>query len=257
MNPVLLAFVITGALLAGMLVAIEIGHRLGRRRRAKHPDQPEGGGPVEAAVLGLLGLTLAFTFSAASERLLIRRAQIVDEANAIGTAYLRVDLLSPADQPTIRDLFRRYLETRLEAFDKVNSQAAMDAALARGEALQREIWSHSVEACKSSPFPSAPVILLPALNQMIDITTTRTVASRTHVPTLVVVLLLALALLGGLLSGYSMSVQAKRSRIHMIVFALAISAMTYVVLDLEYPRSGFITIFHADRAIIHLRDLMK
>jgi hypothetical protein len=258
MNPAIMATLVFGLLFCAMLVCFELGHRVGRGRRAKHSGEPpEGVGIIDGAIMGLLGLSLAFTFSGASDRLVLRRAQIVDEANAIGTAYLRIDVLPESDQPAIRDLFRRYLDARLEVFDKIPDMVAVNAALARSAALQHEIWSRSVVATRNATHPGASVIMLPALNQMIDITTTRTMAARTHAPTIVLVLLILLSLLGATLSGYAMSVQAKRNPLHIIVFALAISATVYVVLDLEFPRVGLITLKSTDQAMIQLRDLMK
>ena len=100
-----------GCLLVAMLVSMDIGYRIGHRRKASDAQTSiEVIGTVDTAVFGLLGLILAFTFSGASDRLVIRRAQIVQEANAIGTAYLRIDVLPPSDQPVIRGLFREYLE---------------------------------------------------------------------------------------------------------------------------------------------------
>jgi hypothetical protein len=257
MNPAIMATLALGLLFGAMLVCFEVGRRIGLARRAKHPDEsPEGVRIIDGAILGLLGLSLAFTFSGASERLMLRRAQIVDEANAIGTAYLRIDLLPEPDQPAIRDLFRRYLEARVEVFDKIANRAASNAALARSAALQHEIWSRGVVATRNATHPGA-FLVLPALNQMIDITTTRTMAARTHAPTIVIVLLVVLSLLGATLSGYAMSIQAKRNPLHIIAFALAISATVYVVLDLEFPRVGLITLKSADQAMVQLRDLMK
>jgi hypothetical protein len=258
MNPVIMAILIFGLLFGAMLVSFELGRRLGRGRRAKHPNEPlEGVGIIDGAILGLLGLSLAFTFSAASERLVLRRAQIVEEANAIGTAYLRIDVLPESDQPAIRDLFRRYLDARLEVFEKIPDIAASNAALAKSAALRREIWSRCVVATRNATHPGASILVLPALNQMFDITTTRTMAARTHAPTIVIVLLISLSLLGATLSGYAMSIQARRSPFHIIVFALAISATVYVVLDLEFPRVGLITLKSTDQAMVQLRDLMK
>src|SRR5215472_5800681 len=116
--------IVAACLFLTMLVAMDIGYRIGRKRKSGDPQTSiEVIGTVDAAVFGLLGLILAFTFSGASERLVIRRAQIVQEANAIGTAYLRIDVLPLSDQPVIRGLFRAYLDARIEAFDKFGDQA--------------------------------------------------------------------------------------------------------------------------------------
>jgi len=87
-----------------------------------------------------------FHFSGAALRFEARRHLVVDEANAIGTAYLRVDLL-PADvQPEVRDLFRRYLDSRLRTYAAATDMAAVDAGLAESTQLQLDIWSKAVEA---------------------------------------------------------------------------------------------------------------
>src|SRR5690348_15151123 len=130
MNNLLIVISVPLLLFFGVLLFIDIGYRIGRRQRARGDEAPqEDIGPVDAAVFGLLGLTLAFTFSGASDRLTVRRAQIVQEANAIGTAYLRLDLLPAADQPPIRALFREYLEARIEIYDKFLDWKASNAAL--------------------------------------------------------------------------------------------------------------------------------
>ena len=257
-HPTVLSIGLPVFMVTGMLVALELGFRNGRKRRAHHPgESDESTGTVVAAVLGLLALILAFTFSAASDRLTVRRAQIVEEANDIGTAYLRLDLLAPEDQPPIRALFREYVEARIETFEKILDRPASAEALARGARLQREIWSRSAAAARTSPNPSASILLLGAINPMIDITTTRTIASETHAPALILGLLILLSFLAGLLAGDTLAARARRPWLHIFLFALAVSATIYVVFDLEYPRAGFITLHGTDRAMVELRDLMR
>ena len=105
------------SLFAALLAAQEAGFRAGRRRRSGEADTaPTGLGAVEGALFGLMGLLIAFTFSGAEARFENRRRLIVQEANAIGTAYLRIDLLPAASQPAVRDLFRRYVDQRLAGY---------------------------------------------------------------------------------------------------------------------------------------------
>jgi CDP-diglyceride synthetase len=258
MSSVWSAVAACAALFVAMIGFIELGYRIGRRSRARDPDPSTSTvGAVEAAVFGLLGLILAFTFAGASDRLAQRRTQIVQEANAIGTAYLRIDLLPASEQSQLRDLFRRYLERRIDVFDDFLDRDASDKALDAADGLQRQIWSRSTAACQSVPNPAACTLVVPALNDMIDITTTRTMATVTHVPWIILALLVMLSLLGALLSGFVMSLQGNRNVLHMVVFSLAISATIYVVLDLEYPRAGLINLRSADRAMIQLRETMK
>ena len=179
-------------LFAGMLLFLEIGRRVGMRRMTG-PDGPDstGFGAVEGAVFGLLGLLIAFTFSGAGSRFDARRQLVAEEANAIGTAYLRIELLPAEKQPAMRDLFRQYLDTRLAAYQKLPDMDSAKTELARAEALQKVIWTNAVAASRESNTTAASMLLLPALNHMIDITTTRNVARRTHPPTII------FAMLGG------------------------------------------------------------
>jgi len=254
----MMEIIAAGCLFLAMLVSIEIGFRIGRRRKVTDTTTSiEVIGTVDAAVFGLLGLFLAFAFSGASDRLVVRRAQIIQESNAIGTAYLRIDVLDPAIQPPLRQLFRDYLELRIEVFDKFQDQAASAAALEKSEHIQREIWSRAVTACRADPKPDACLLVLPALNEMIDITTTRSMAARTHAPTLILIFLLVLGLAAAMISGFAMSPQPKRSVLHMLLFSLVVSGAVYVVLDLEYPRAGLINLRAVDQALHQLREIMK
>jgi hypothetical protein len=142
MHYLLFVAVCALSLFLGMVLLLEAGRRLGLRRRAHDAEGAAAGGRVvEGAVFGLLGLLVAFTFSGAAARFDIRRQLIVEETNAIGTAYLRLDLL-PADvQPTLRERFRQYLAARLEAYRKLPDIAAAQETLARSVQLQGEIWT--------------------------------------------------------------------------------------------------------------------
>ncbi|MGH7674674.1 MAG: hypothetical protein ACREMV_05320, partial [Gemmatimonadales bacterium] len=218
--PVLAALLILG-LFGGMLLFLELGRRLAVVRRATSPDGGgQGLGAVEGAMFGLMGLLLAFTFSGAAGRFDARRHLIVEEANAIGTAYLRLDLLPPAAQPALRELFRRYVDTRRAADRALPDLPAAQAELDRAAALQGEIWSRAVAAAQTTPTTAATMLLVPALNAMIDISTTRPMAARMHVPPLVFALLGVLALVCSLLAGYGMAVSPSRSWFHILTFAV-------------------------------------
>jgi hypothetical protein len=100
-------------------------------------------------------------------------------------------------------------------------------------------------------------VVLPALNEMIDVTTARTVALRTRLPPLILALLIAVALASGLLGGYAMARRRRRSRLHMAVFAAAVSITTYTVLDLDNPRFGLITLSSAEQVLRQLQDSIR
>ncbi|HSD42916.1 MAG TPA: DUF4239 domain-containing protein [Burkholderiales bacterium] len=256
MHFTLIATLLAGGLFFAMLLFLEIGRRAGVRRTAREGQSaPPGAGVVDGAVFALLGLLIAFTFSGAASRFDERRKLIVEEANAIGTAYLRIDLLPAAAQPDMRDSFGRYLDARLAVYRAVPDLVAVNAELARATALQQEIWRKAIAASTGSQ--AATMLLLPALNQMIDITTTRTMATQMHPPLILFGMLFALALLGALLAGYSMASAKVRDWVHMATFALALAGAVYVILDIEYPRFGFIRVEAFDQVLIDLRQSMR
>jgi hypothetical protein len=191
MPLILSALLFTASLFLGMLVCLDIGRRVGVRRLARDPEGAmAGGGIVEGAVFGLLALLVAFTFSGAAARFDTRRQLIVEETNAIGTAYLRLDLLHTAAQPPLRAHFRQYVAARLEVYRQLADRAAATEALGRAVTVQTEIWTQAVAGSRlPDAHPDAAKLLPPALNAMIDITTTRAIALQTHPPTIIFAML--------------------------------------------------------------------
>ena len=242
----------------GMVALIEAGRYLALRRMRREPGGSQAGvSAVDGAVFALFGLLIAFTFSGAGSRFDARRALVTEEANSIGTAWLRLDLLPPAAQPGLRALFRLYLDSRLEAYRKLPDVAAANQELARSTELQRQIWTQAVSAARESSTTTAGMLLLPALNQMIDITTTRAMATLMHPPVVVFLMLGTLALMSALLAGHGMASAGQRSWVHVLGFAIIIAATVYVIVDMEYPRFGMIRVDAADQVLRDLRQSMK
>jgi hypothetical protein len=215
-------------------------------------------GVVDGAVFALLGLLIAFTFSGAASRFDTRRQLIVEETNDIGTAYLRLDLLPVDAQPKLREQFRKYVDARLELFRKLPDIAAATAEHVKATKLQGEIWREAVAASVGpGRHGDARGVLLPALNAMIDITTTRIMAMQIHPPTVIFALLFGLTLASSLLVGYGMAGSKKRNWLHTLVLAFVMAASVFVILDIEYPRLGFIRVDAFDRALMELRESMK
>jgi len=239
----------------GILACLEVGYRLGRRR--SEGVALEGIGALEAAVFALLGLLLAFSFAGGTSRLDTRRQLIVEEANAIGTAYLRLDLLAAPDQPEMRRLFREYLDARLQVYRKLPDLAVTEQAMEHAARIQQRLWSQAVTASQAGTTPTVALLLLPALNQMIDVTTSRRVALYTHLPSLILAVLMIVALFSGLLAGYAMVKRGSRSWAHMLVYAFVVAVTIYAVIDLDHPRGGLIRLDAADTALTKLRDSIQ
>ncbi|MGO4221203.1 hypothetical protein AB4Y64_05035 [Lysobacter sp. TAF61] len=246
-------------LFAGILLFVELGRRVGIAHLAREGrGLTKGAEAAEGAVFGLLALLIAFTFFGAASRFDDRRRLVADEANAIGTAYLRLDLLPADAQPELRALFRRYLEARLVTYRNVEDRVATAARLGSDAALQRQIWLKAVSACKRVETPGpAMTLMVTSLTEMFDITDTRVAATRNHPPRVVYWLLGSLCLIAGLLVGYATSRNPDRSWLHMFVFATILSLTVYVTIEIEYPRMGLIRVDSADQALVDLRDQLR
>ncbi len=252
------ALLAAAGLFLGVLVLFDVGRKIGIAQLARDPDAPaKGAGPVEASILGVLGLLLAFTFSGAASRFEARRQLIAVEANAIGTAYLRVDLLPSDAQPEMRQLFRDYVDTRIETYRTSADLADVQTKLSEAAALQGKIWEAAVAAFGPESPMYAATLLLSALNDMIDVTTTIVAATQNHPPTIVFVLLAALNLTSALLVGYVTCQTKSRTWFHVLVLATTVSLTFYVIIDLEFPRLGLIRIDQADQLLIDVRSSMR
>ena len=257
-NVILAGTIFAVALSAGVLVLLEIGRRIGARQLAEEGETASKGlGAIEGAIFGLLGLILAFSFSGALTRFDARRHLVVEEANDIGTAWLRVALLPADAQPPMRDLFRRYLDSRIEVYRKVPDMEAVKSEQARSAKLQSEIWVLAVSSTREVGTAQAPMLLLTALNAMFDITTTRTEAARVHPPLMIFGMLGALTLACSLFAGYDMAIRRRLNLLHSVAFAAVLSVTAYVIIDLEYPRLGFIQISDSDQVLVDLRKSMN
>src|SRR3954469_24377886 len=150
------------ALFAGMLLFMELGRRIGLRELARNAtDARAGVGVMEAAVFGLLALLTGFTFAGAASRFDDRRKMITEEANAISTAYLRVDLLPAPSQPAIRDGFRHYLDARLAAYRALPDLDAWNAQLALADRARTDVWTRTVAAVSGEGGDRARVLIIP------------------------------------------------------------------------------------------------
>jgi hypothetical protein len=247
---------IVSALFVAMLAVQEIGRRLGERSRDHVGTQPRTPGATEAAVYGILGLFLAFSFSGAGARFEARRHLAVEEANAIGTAWLRIDLLPTNTQSPMRELFRQYTDARLDRYRLLPDMVAADAAKMKALALQQQIWSGGIAAAKESGQVPPFSVFLPALNAMIDITATRETAMQLRTPFGVFIVLAILSLVGSLFAGYDIASKT-RSSVHTLGFAAVIAMALFVIVDLEFPRLGLSRVDALDSVLYDVRRSMQ
>jgi len=261
MDPIIPPVPFALCMLAGMLICLEIGRRLGKRSLEKDPQgSTSGASALQGAVFSLFGLLVGFTFSGAPARLDDARHQIQKEANAIGTAYLRLDLLPPASQPAIREKFRNYVDSRLETFRKLPDVPAAQVELAKSKKIQSDIWTQTLAASHLPDHdPDALKLLVPSLNEMFDEASTRNTSRMMHPPVAIFILLLLLGLVCSLLAGYAMAGSKRHSWLHIGTFAFVYVVSVYVILEIEYPRLGHLSIVEAsyDQLLVDVRESMN
>jgi hypothetical protein len=243
-------------LLGGMLLATEAGRHLRVKHLRSAQGESTGFGAVQGAVFGLMGLVMAFTFSGAASRFDHRRDLVVEEANDIGTAYLRIQLLPEAARGPLQDKFREYVDCRLQTYRVRTDVVRISQLLQQTAQYQGQIWKMSVEAMDHAPSPPVAALIFPSLNDMFDIVTTRTAATQMHPPAVVWVMLGGLALVCSLLVGYDLG-GVPRNWLHLLTFALLFSLTLYVIIDMEYPRVGLIRVTAMDRVLQDVRDSMR
>jgi hypothetical protein len=240
----MLELAIPTGILAVTFGALELGFQWGYRRARRDPGEGARSqvNATQGAILGLLGLLLAFSFAAAATRFLERQDLIVSEANAIGTAALRADLLDEPYRSQLRAALQRYTEQRLEATRHLRFELRQ-ADVAEVARVHAEIWSAARAGVAAKP--GALLAVLNPVNELIDLHTTRLAASDKHLPVPVLILLLACSALAVGVTGYACGVGDRHRSPLSFALALLITAAFSITVDLDYPRMGLLQVSDA------------
>lgn len=222
----------------------------------KNPDQTKVDlAAINGTLLGLLGLLLAFTFSMASSRFDSRRQLVIEEANDIGTVILRTDLYPDSMRQILRSNLKEYLNQRIAFYE-----AGMDIEEAMGHYTQaaeigNTIWLSVANYSKIDKMVARTQQMVPALNAMIDITTTRRAAGEATIPDSIMYFLLVLCCGSAFLLGYDH--KHKIDWIVVIGFAIMLSATVFTIMDLDRPRNGLINMDVPNQKMIELREMFE
>jgi len=224
-----------------VLGATLVGAFLGHRVRHLSDSLKEPFGILQGALLGLVGLLLAFGLSLAVSRYEARRVNVVDEANAIGTTYLRAQTLAEPMRSRSLVLLVGYTRVALRLSDVVPGSAAARAAVGSEAGIQRRLWGLAGEALDGAPLASAPRLYAETLNEMIDDETVRVAALSNRIPTAVLVLeVLGSAIALGLLAAYLAIVG--RGIVGVFLAAALVAFLLLVTADLDRPTRGLIRV---------------
>jgi hypothetical protein len=245
-----LGLLVFGIVLGTTLLGLAAGHAL--RARAEHLREPIG--VLQAALLGLVALLLAFGLTMAVGRYDARRTAVVDEANAIGTTYLRAQTLrEPIRKRSLAQLVR-YTDSTIALSDAVPGSGEARDAIADGERLQRSLWRLAGEALVDSPTDTAPRLYVETLNEMIDMQTVHVSSLNNRVPTAVLVIEIVGAAVALGLLGLYLAILA-RGVLSVVLAAAFVSVLLLITFDLDRPVRGLVRV--PDTPLVALRASME
>ncbi|MFA7231339.1 MAG: hypothetical protein WC071_08715 [Victivallaceae bacterium] len=235
---------ITVTLFAVMISFNEIGFHIGRFVQGRTDTEVKTlTGAIQASVLGLLALLLGFTFSMSMQRYDNRCQALISEANAIGTAMLRVKLLPEQHQSRASHLLQAYVDLRI-AIGRINltrrdERAAYNSKISQ---IQNDLWSLAVMSAQEDPRPVTSGAFITSLNQVIDSYGRRNALLQMHVPEIVLYLLFVVFIAAGGILGYSSGLSGTRVVAPTIMVSFLIALIVFIIIDLDRPKRGIIAI---------------
>ena len=235
-----------------VLLSVEFGYRLGKYRRSRQEQEKEAPvGTMVGATLGLLAFILAFTFGLAAARFDARRQVLLDEANAIGTTYLRAGML-PEQGEEIRGLLRDYVAARLEGVQA----GKLAEGIRRSENIQQKVWTEAEAVGQKNPNSIVVGLFVQSLNEMIDLHAKRVQAAvRSRIPGPIWLSLFAVAVLSLAGMGYFEGLTGTRRSLAVIAVAIAFSVVIELIADLDRPQEGVLRV--SQQALLDLQRSMN
>lgn len=234
-------------LLVALLASMEAGHLIGRRTQEAHWDVTSNAFlTLSSAVMALLGLLLAFSFSMSVTRHDARQTVILKEANTIETTYMRSDFLLAEPSRGIKLLLRAYLDQRISYHAAGHDSPAMREHLTKSQALQNQVWALAANPDNyREPKGALLGMFASSVNELSDISSEAQFARDNRVPSAVIWLLFVVTLVAGAMGGYAFGAKRQRNWLAFAGFALMITIVVYTILDLDRPLRGLITVDQA------------
>ncbi|SCY66172.1 bestrophin-like domain [Thiohalorhabdus denitrificans] len=226
------------------LATVEVGFLLGRSRRGKtDPEAKSQAGTALAAILALLGFLLAVSFSIAEDRFMTRKQLVLEEANAIGTTFLRTDFLMEPQRTRARRLLAEYVNVRLEA---TKQPGTLQEGLKRSVEIQNALWRIADKVAAQRPRSEPVGLFIDALNETIDLHEERvTVSLRNRVPPSLLWTLYLVAFLSMGILGFHFGLGGTRNILAASALVFAFSAVMLLIVDLDQPRQRLFTVNQA------------
>jgi hypothetical protein len=221
-----------------LLLMAEVGYQLGRVRQRRSAEEKEGNvGTMAGATLGMLAFILAFIVGSTADRFATRRQLVIEEANAIRTAYLQAGYAPEPYPEQIRGLLHEYVETRLSALDP----DALEAAIARSEQIHLELWARA-EALAKDYGSDVIAVLVESTNEIIELHTLRIRVVSARLPQSLWVGMYLLAGLSMVMVGLHNSYAGHRQFFALLALTIAFAAVIMLIADLDRPTGGVLQV---------------
>lgn len=250
------SFIIALVVFALIISSYWVGYRVRLKALRKDPDHSKTDlKAINGTLIGLLGLLLAFTFSMANSRFDDRRHLVIEEANIIGTTILRTDMYPDSVRNLLRSALKEYVERRIAFYGAGMDLKKAMSEFQEGQKLSAKVWEIASNYAKKDDITTRTSQLIPSINEMIDITSTRLAAGLGTIPDSIMYFLFVLCVGSSFLLGYDH--EGRIDKVTVLVLAITLSATVFTIVDLDRPRSGLINMDGPNKTIVELRQMFN
>jgi hypothetical protein len=223
------------------MLSLKIGNIVGAYRKKKLGEEKEGPvGAVVGAMLGLLAFILAFTFGMTAERFQTRKSLLLDEVNAIGTAYLRIDILTEPERSEVRKLMREYVDIRANLPTDLKK---LEKAIERAEELQSKIWSHVMSFATAYRDSDTTALIIDSMNKVFDLHTSRvTVGIKYRIPWVIWFVLYLISIITMVAVGYQFGLSGVDDIQINVLLTICFSLVILLIADLDSTTKGLLKV---------------
>lgn len=255
MIHLLIVLVALIGLIVILYISVELGRWFGVIQLKRHPKHKlEVMTVAESSVFGLLALLIAFTFSGAYERYENRKLHVITQANAFDAVYNYLDFVPNKYKARIHKNISAYLDAYLDAYNHIPFTSLVDSALDRALALEDQIWHDTVLAVGDIANVSIGQSVAQAIINVFDTSHTGISLTRVHPPGIIFILMVVLAALGAFLIGYDAAESKQKRHVHVLCYVLLTAFIINIIINLEYPRTGFIRLNNFDSILLDAKN---
>lgn len=251
------AWIIGVVIMFIMLGCIKMGARVGNKKLQENHIENTANKTIFGSVFGLFAFLLAITFSMSGNRFEQRRAALVSEAKSMSVAIMRADLYPPADRDIFKKELKAYIQARIDYLSGTKEKERLDPIRERLAKAEHMLWGHTTRLSNSSPSIMPAFLMAPALNEMFDNAIATNYSEMQRVPESIVIMLFILSFVSAFFVGYISADNTKLDKYVVTGFCFLSSLVIYIILDLDRPRRGLITLDISKTAITSQLDMLE